>query len=75
MQGSEATVHNRHNWTPGYPRSDPSSVSIMLRVMSSLFLYFGNEEGYINVDDKAIGYPLCSYVPGMLDPVEMFYII
>ena len=34
----------------------------MLRIMSSAFMYIDGDDGYFNVPDQAIGYPLCQYL-------------
>ena len=65
LQGTTPSIQARKNWTPGYPRNIQAYKHVMLRLMSSTFLYFGREDGYINVPDRAIGYPLCYYRPGI----------
>merc|ERR1712179_270513 len=61
INGTEASIQIRSNWSPGYPRHDHED--IMLRVMSSTFSMFTDDTGYINAPQLAIGYSLCMHTP------------
>ena len=65
FQSSANTLKTQNNWTPRYPRNFHSHQHIMLRVMSSAFLFMEVDDGYMNVPSTAIAYPLCSYRAGI----------